>query len=222
MKALALATLIAGLPFTVQAQSFSVPEGCTGVLTVQHKTCIMINVWQCEADKAGDKWIALIGEGGVFSIQRVDPEFQWLETYKTSGTETLNLPAPDPSSMTELLENGLDTYEFTIAKDDGDETTVGFDTLTGEEVVIDGEVLLRTEFGGSTLDADGNEIEKSAGRQYISAKHRLFFFGEAWASETPDQVVDSSPVEFIYPDEAGFFADKPKFECGVIESGYSQ
>lgn len=219
IKTFATAVLL-GSPAIVSAQSFGVPEGCTGVLTVQHKSCMMINVWQCDADAKGDKWIALIGEGGVFSIQRVDPEFQWLETYKTSGSETLMLPAPDPSSMTELIENGLDTYEFTIAKDSGNETTVGFDTLTGEEVVIDGEPLLRTEFGGSTLDADGTEIEKSAGRQYISTKHRLFFFGEAWDADSPDEIQDSSPVEFIYPGEDGFFAEHPKFECGVVESSY--
>lgn len=220
MKKALITTAMMMAPTLATGQSFGVPEGCTGILTVQHKTCLMINVWQCEADAEGDKWIALIGEGGVYSIQRVDPEFQWLETYKTSGPETLIQPAPDPSSMTELIENGLDTYEFTIEKETGNETTVGFDSLTGEEVVIDGEPLLRTEFGGSTLDADGNEIEKSAGRQYISTKHRLFFFGEAWAADTPDQVRDSSPVEFIYPGEDGFFAENPKFECGVIESRY--
>lgn len=219
MKTLLTAALI-GAPSLCAAQTFGVPEGCEGVLTVQHKTCLMINVWQCEADDPGDKWIALIGEAGVFSIQHVDDEFQWLETFKPSGTERLILPAPDPASMTELLENGLDTYEFTIAIDAGDETTVGFDTLTGNDVEIDGEPLLGTEFGGSTLDADGNEINKSAGRQYVSVKHRLFFFGEAWDIESPDQIIDSSPVDFIYPGEEGFFAERPKYECGVIESSF--
>lgn len=219
MKALLTAALIA-LPALANAQTLSVPEGCEGVLTVQYKTCLVTNIWTCEGDNEGDKWIALITEGGVFSIQRVDREFQWLETYKPTGPEKLILPAPDPASMTELIANSLDTYEFTIEKEQGNETTVGFDTLTGEELEIDGEPLLRTEFGGSTLDANGEEIERSAGRQYISTKHRLFFFGEFWNADTPDDVVDSSPVEFIYPGEAGFFSERPKYECGVIESRY--
>ncbi len=219
MKALLTAVAIAAPTLTV-AQTFGVPQGCQGVLTVQYKTCLVTNIWTCDADTVGDKWIALITEGGVFSIQRVDREFQWLETYKTSGPEHLIVPAPDPASMTELIENGLDTYEFTIEKETGNETTVGFDSLTGEQVTIDGETLLRTEFGGSTLDANGQEIERSAGRQYISAKHRLFFFGEFWNAETPDEIVDAGPVEFIYPGEDGFFSERPKHECGVIESSY--
>lgn len=208
-------------PVMMSAQSFSVPEGCEGVVTVQQNGCIMVNVWQCEADPAGDKWIALIGEGGVFSVQHVDREFQWLEAFKPSGTERLEAPAPDPSSMTELLENGIDTWEFVINKPDNSERNVGFDALTGLEVIIDGEPLLQTEFEGRTLMMDGTEIDNGAGRQYVSVKHRLFFFGENWDPTTPDVVVDLSPVEFIYPGGNGFFSQSPKFECGVIESRFA-
>lgn len=218
-KLLIAALLLA--PVAVSAQSFSVPEGCEGVVTVQQHGCVMVNVWQCEADPAGDKWIALIGEGGVFSIQHVDREFQWIEAFRPSGTETLEQPAPDPSSITELLENGIDTWEFVINKPEGAERNVGFDALTGLEVMIDGEPLLQTEFEGKTLLLDGTEIDDGAGRQYVSAKHRLFFFGENWDPATPDDVVDLSPVEFIYPGEDGFFSQRPKFECGVIESRFA-
>ncbi|WP_458792024.1 hypothetical protein [Yoonia sp. MH D7] len=209
-------------PFAGHAQSFGVPEGCEGVLTVQQRGCLLVNVWQCEADPEGDKWIALIGEGGPFSVQHIDDEFQWIEAFKSSGNESLELPAPDPASMTELLENGIDTFEFVIQKEGGAERNVGFDALTGVEVVIDGEPLLQTEFEGKTLTMDGVLIDEGAGRQYVSTKHRLFFFGQASDTEAPDQVTDMSPVEFIYPDEPGFFSSKPKFECGVVESGFVQ
>ena len=222
MKYFTLAFALGLAPTITTAQSFAAPEGCTGVLSVQHKGCVAINVWQCEADDEGDQWIALIGEGGLFSVQKVDPEFQWLETYKPGSQEKLITPAPDAASMSELIENGLDTYRFTISKESGDETTVGFDTLTGESVSIDGVELLRTEFEGHTLDTNGDQMDESAGRQYISVKHRLFFFGEVWDPATPEQVLDMSPVEFIYPGEAGFFPAQPKFECGVIESSFQK
>ena len=217
-KLLTAALLLA--PVMVSAQTLTVPDGCEGVLTVQQRGCVMVNVWQCEADPAGDKWIALIGEGGVFSIQHVDREFQWIEAFKPSGTETLEQPAPDPSSITELLENGIDTWEFVLNKPDSAERNVCYDALTGLEVIIDDEPLLQTEFEGKTLSGDGTEIDNGAGRQYVSAKHRLFFFGESWNPATPDDVVDLSPVEFIYPGESGFFSERPKFECGVIESRF--
>lgn len=218
LKFLTAAILLA--PVMVSAQSFSVPEGCEAVLTVQQRGCVMVNVWQCKADPAGDKWIALIGEGGVFSVQHVDSEFQWLESYKTSGTETLVQPAPDAASFTELLENGVDTWEFAITKPNSTERNVGYDALTGLEVIIDGEPLLQTEFEGKIL-VDGVEIDAGVGRQYISEKHRMFFFGESWDAATPEDVVDLSPVEFIYPGENGFFSQSPKFECGVIESKFA-
>jgi len=214
-----LAALTMATPVVAQ-QSFAAPEGCTAKLTVQQKGCVMVNVWTCEADDPGDQWIALIGAGGLFSIQKVDDEFQWLESYKVGGNERLRLPADDPASLTELFASQVDTWDFVIETDEGTERNVGYDTLTGETTVIDGETLLNTEFQGRTIDGDGNEIDAGSGRQFVSETHRLFFFGEAWDAATPDDVIDMSPVEFIYPDEPGFFSAQPKFECNVNEVGY--
>ncbi len=214
-----LTALVAATPAAAQ-QSFAAPDGCTPTLTVQHKGCVMINVWQCEADDPGDQWIALFGQAGLFSVQRVDAEFQWIESYKVVGNERLIMPAEDPASLTELFSNQLDTWDFTLETDDGTERNVGFDMLTGETTTIDGETLLNTEFQGRTIDGDGNEIDASNGAQFVSEKHRLFFFGTSWPQENPAQVMDMSPVDFIYPGENGFFADQPLYECNVIESGY--
>lgn len=220
MSKLLIAAAFGLFPFAAAAQSFPIPDGCEGVVTVQQRGCIVVNVWQCDADAEGDKWLSLSTEEGPWSVQHVDREFQWLEAFKITGNEVLVQPAPDPSSMTELLENGLDTFEFVIEKEKGAERNVGFDALTGLEVVIDGEPLLQTEFEGRTLLSDGTEIDHGIGRQYVSAKHRLFFFGESWDAATPDNVIDLRPVEFSYPNEPGFLAAKPKFDCGVIESSF--
>ncbi|MDP5086076.1 MAG: hypothetical protein NWQ23_11690 [Yoonia sp.] len=214
-----LTALLAAAPAAAQ-QSFAAPEGCEATLTVQSKGCVMINVWQCAADDPGDQWIALISQSGVFSVQRVDAEFQWMEAYKVTGNESLITPATDPASLTELFASQIDTWDFTLETEEGIERNVGFDMLTGETTVIDGETLLNTEFQGRTLDRDGNEIDASNGRQFVSEKHRLFFFGETWPADNPSQVIDMSPVEFIYPGETGFFSDQPQYECNVIESGF--
>ncbi|MBE0412754.1 hypothetical protein [Yoonia sp.] len=214
LSALTLAT-----PATAQ-QTFAVPEGCTGTLTLQQKGCVLVNVWSCEADNPGDQWLALIGQGGLFSVQKVDDEFQWLEAYKITGNEMLEVPAPDPASLTELFENQIDTWDFTILTDDGPERNVGYDMLTGETTVIDGVTLFITNYDGRTLDAEGNEIQASAGRQYVSQDLRLFFFGESWDAATPDQVTDMSPVDFIFPGDPGFFSNQPIYECNQMETGY--
>ena len=86
--------------------------------------------------------------------------------------------------------------------------------------VIDGVTLLNTEFQGRTLDGDGNEVEAGSGRQFVSEDLRLFFFGEAWDDATPSDVIDMSPLEFIFPGEAGFFSDTPKYECNQTEASF--
>jgi hypothetical protein len=220
MKSLMTLALLTLASPAVAQQSFAAPEGCEAKLTVQQKGCVMVNVWTCEADNPGDQWIALIGQGGVFSVQRVDSEFQWMETYSVMGDENLQEPVADPSSLTELFENDVDTWDFTIETQEGPERNVGFDMLTGTAFEIDGEELLQTEFQGQTLDADGNVLDASSGRQYVSKNHRLFFFGESWLDESPDQITDMSPVEFIYPGEPGFFAGQPVYECNEIETSY--
>lgn len=214
LSALTLATPV------VAQQTFAAPEGCTGTLTVQQKGCVLVNVWTCEADKPGDQWLALIGQGGLFSVQKVDSEFQWIEAYKMSGNETLQTPAADPASLTELMANQIDTWDFTILTEDGPERNVGYDMLTGETTVIDGVTLSQTEYQGRTLDGEGNEISADAGRQYVSEDLRLFFFGQSWDAATPDQVIDMAPVEFIFPGEPGFFSDQPIYECNQTETGY--
>ena len=220
MKPLAILAALAAATPAVAQQSFAAPEGCEAKLTVQHKGCIVINIWQCEADNPGDQWIALLGGGGLFSVQRVDREFQWIEACKITGDESLVMPADDPASLDELFANQIDTWDFTLETTEGAERHVGYDLLTGETIVIDGEELLLTEFQGRTLDADGNEIEASVGRQYVSETHRMFFLGETWEAETPDDVLDLSPVEFIYPDEPGFFTATPVYECNEIDASY--
>lgn len=214
-----LSMLVAASPVVAQ-QNFAAPEGCEATLTVQHKGCLVVNIWQCAADDPGDQWIALLGQGGLFSVQHVDREFQWLEAFKVTGDESLMTPAPDPASLDELFANQIDTWDFTLETENGPERHVGFDMLTGETVVIDSEELLQTEFQGRTLDADGNEVEASSGRQYVSETHRMFFLGETWPTDDPTEVQDLSPVEFVYPGEPGFFTAEPIYECNEIEAGY--
>jgi hypothetical protein len=219
-KTLMILTALAAATPAVAQQSFSAPEGCEALLTVQNKSCVMTNIWQCEADDAGDRWIALITQGGVFSVQKVDSEFQWIESYKVSGNETLITPADDPASLTELFNTQVDTWDFTLEVEGGTERNVGFDMLTGDTTVIDGETLLNTQYEGRVLDGDGNEIDAGSGRQFVSEKHRLFFFGESWVDGDPEDVIDMSPVEFIYPEEPGFFSSQPKYECNEIDASY--
>lgn len=205
------------------ALAFSPPAGCTGVLTVQYKQCMVSNIWTCENDAPGEQWVALFSDAGPFQVRKVDSEFQWLETYYMTPprTEHMQIPAPDPENLTELFATGEDLYDFTILTTPGNNSVryQGYDRLTGETVVIDGEPLLRTEYSYQAMGPDGTVLWSRAGNQYVSEKHRLFFFGTSWNAGEREQATDSSPVEFIYPGEPGFFPNRPIYDCGVMMSG---
>ena len=220
---MALFMLLFGAP-AMAAETFTPPQGCTGTLTVQMKSCLVTNVWTCQGDTPGEQWVSIFTQAGPWQVRKVDRDFQWLTTYYASPptVETMALPAADPSNLDELLSTRNDLYDFTVTRDDGTpaERFVGYDRLTGESAEIDGETLLRTEFAYDILDPAGETVSSAAGRQYVSATHRLFFFGQDWDAATPDQITDASPVKFIYPGEAGFFSAMPVFDCGGVLSSY--
>lgn len=212
----------AAIAAPAMAQTFEPPQGCEGVLTIQSRSCLVVHTWTCEGDAPGEQWMALFTSRGPFNVRKLDNEFQWLETYfaDPQAVETMQVPAPDPESITVLLEDGIDTYDFTISNDRGtpDERIRGFDSLTGESVVIDGEPLLRTEFGYEVTLPDGTVQYRGAGAQFLSERHRLFILGLSWDQDTPDDITDASPVEFVYPGEPGFFSQRPKYDCGGVLS----
>jgi hypothetical protein len=219
----AIIVICLGAP-AMAAETFTPPQGCTGTLTVQLRQCLVTNVWTCAADAPGEQWVSLFTQDGPWQVRKVDRDFQWLTTYYSSppAVETIQLPAADPSNLDELLTTKNDLYDFVVTRDDGSEPErfVGYDRLTGETVQIDGETLLRTEFAYDQLNPAGDIVSSSAGRQYVSATHRLFFFGEDWNLASPDQITDASPVQFIYPGEPGFFSPNPQYDCSAVLSSY--
>lgn len=223
MRALGVIACLWAAPVMAQ-QSFAPPQGCEGTLTIQHKSCLVTHVWQCEADAEGDQWVALFTQFGPFNIRKIDREFQWLETYYANPprTELMQVPAPDPESLTELFAEGFDSYDFTIDPGNGEpvERIVGFDRLTGETSIIDGEELLNTQYGYQQLDPEGEVVARREGAQFVSETHRIFILGTSWDKDTPDDIFDASPIEFIYPGETGFFSPRPKFECSEIDASF--
>lgn len=209
------ATLLAVPAHAQDPDRFFPPEGCTEELTIQSRGCSVSNIYICAADQPGDSWRVEFNEDGPFFMSKIDYETQWLESYDLFPTsrEVLVQPAPDPASLTELLETGIDSYDFVQRGESGPIRVVGFDRLTGEEVVIDGEPLLVTEFDARHETTDGVVLEVS-GNEYVSVRHRRFIAGTytGTARGRPFED-DSTPVDFIYPGEPGFFSKTPLYDC---------
>lgn len=209
------------LAVPAQAGSFVAPAGCTAYLTVQSRDCQVEHHWTCEADAAGMKWHADIGPNGPVYIGKVDHEAQWIDSYfaGSGDRETIILPAEDPASLTELFAQGLDSYQFSLNTPRGRHDVSGFDRIVERGLIIDGEVLHRTEYTIRITDEAGEVTYASQGTEYVSETHRRFFsgYGEVTAPDTPYEY-NSSPVEFIYPGQKGYLDNTPKYGCDVLSA----
>ncbi|MEM6371425.1 MAG: hypothetical protein AAF727_01405 [Pseudomonadota bacterium] len=216
MRAVILLGAVLAAPVSAQdADRFYPPEGCTAQLTVQSRSCSVSNIYTCAADQPGDSWRVEFDVDGPIFMSKIDSETQWLESYDLFPTrrEVLVQPAADPASLSELLETGTDSYDFVQRSDTGPVRVVGFDQLTGEEVVIDGEPLLVTQFSARHETSDGVVLEVS-GNEYVSVRHRRFIAGTYKGKGVNGTFEsDSSPVDFIYPGEPGFFSKTPQYDC---------
>ncbi|SMX41445.1 hypothetical protein [Octadecabacter ascidiaceicola] len=205
------------------AQEFALPQGCEGYLTIQSTSCSVSHYFTCEGDNNGEQRRATMDEEGLSYVGRISGEAEWLESFhlRSGHTERL-LEAADSMSMSELLANDIDTWDFkTDSREIGVSQYVGFDRLTGETVEIDGVPLRRTEYALTAYDVAGTEMWKSEGAEFVSDEWRMFIGGTSSYITSDDHFdSDDTPVEFIFPDEPGFLSVNPKFGCGVEMSSY--
>ncbi len=216
MKRLVLPLILMAAP--AFSATFTPPSGCTAYLTVQSRGCLVSQFYTCEADAKGDQWRADYDASGPYFLSKIDQDAQWLESYDLNpATKEVMDPNPrDPASFSELLAQGLDTFDFTLSKDNGEPTTIrGFDKLTGESATIDGVALLQTEYEYTQTDANGTVLRHSKGNEYISEEWRTFFSDHSdWELEDGTWAPsDTPPVKFITPGKPGFASTIPLFEC---------
>ena len=215
------AALLLPLPASA-AGSFTPPEGCTTFMTVQSRQCRVSNHYKCSADPAGDQWRADFDQQGPFFISRINSEAEWVESFDLGETVVRQVLQPnpaDPASFSELVASGVDSFEFGLSRDNGEETNVrGFDRLTGQSFTIDGITLLETEFDFTETDLNGTILRQSRGNEYISPDMRMFFSGPSqWNGGDGNFLpTDGSPVQFIFPGEPGFAATEPLFDCDPL------
>ncbi len=210
------------LPMSMAAQEFGLPAGCTAFVTVQDSSCGVEHHFTCAGDAAGTQRRVSLSEDAMTYMGQIDAETQWLESYHAlSGhTERLESNPQERASFSALTSTGADDYDFkTLSAEIGETRYVGRDTLTGKTVEIDGITLEETTYDLTAYAADGSVMWRSKGREYITREWRMFLSGVGKITTPTDQFErDDTPMEFIFPGEAGFLSTKPKYGCGVMMS----
>lgn len=220
LSPIAVAILIGGP--AMAADTFALPQGCDAFVTVQSRSCSVEHYFTCESDPEGVKRRVSLGEEGLTYVGSTDREAQWLASFYPltgHGEELSDAPA-DPASLTELLEKGVDSYDFETTSDEvGTTRYVGEDRLTGQIVTIDNVALQQTAYNITAYGADGTELWSSSGNEFVNADWRGFLGGTGTVI-VPDGPFDKDdrPVEFIFPGEPGFLSANPKFDCGAVLS----
>lgn len=222
MRAILALALLCAAPAAAQ-QSFALPQGCEGYVTIQKRGCQVSHLFRCEGDPAGWQRRVDLDDQGLTYAGAIDAETQWVESFSpgAGSRDSLRPGAADPASFTTLIETGIDTFDFEVeTAPDGTVTRYrGQDRLTGETVTIDGVTLERTEFAVTALDLQGNELWHTVGAEYINRDWRTFIAGTRTVTTAEDQWdSDNSPVAFIFPGEAGFLSSTARFDCGVMMS----
>lgn len=211
-------------PQATDRRTFQPPAGCTAYLTVQMASCTVSHHFTCEGDPPGWQRRVDMDEEGVTYFGAIDRETQWIESYHvlSQHSEFLEPNPKDPADFDDLLSTGEDSWDFTTSSPEiGPTRYVGYDRLTGQTATIDGVTLDRTEYGITAYDAQGNEVWRSTGNEYVSRDWRMFLSGTS-SVVVGDQTeeTDDTPKEFIRPGEPGFLSVNPKYGCGEVMSRY--
>lgn len=204
-------------------ETYPLPAGCDGFVTLQKRGCVVTHLYRCGGDPTGLQWRVDLQADGPSFFGAIDAETRWVESHhvRAGRVETLAPGAADPASFSALIETGVDTYDFATRDDAGYETRfVGTDRLTGERVEIDGVVFERTRFEIAATDAPtGALLWEGEGSEFIQRDWRSFVSGTSRYT-LPDESYESdrSPVEVHFPGEEGFLSSRPKYDCGLMIS----
>lgn len=225
IRALVFSLAVLPVPAVAQGlQTFALPAGCEAFVTNQQASCTVSHHFTCEGDPEGIQRRVDLDEDGVIYHGAIDHETQWVESYHPlTGHSEFLLPGPArPASLTELIETGVNEYDFTTTSPEfGTTRYVGKDRLTGQTVTVSGVTLDRTEYEIAAYDAQGELIWSSSGREFISRDWRMFIGGESRIVTADDAWdTDDTPVEFLFPGDPGFLSARPKFGCGMMMSGW--
>ncbi|MDO5529590.1 MAG: hypothetical protein Q4F71_09325 [Paracoccus sp. (in: a-proteobacteria)] len=223
------ALLAAPAGAATQPSNFTAPEGCVLDMTVQLRSCTVVQQMRCGGGATPDRRAIYFDRSGPFHDSLIDHETRWLEMtdLRENYASRLDPEARSHASFTRLVETGRDDFDFWMIDAGGYRINHrGTDVLTGRSIEVDGVTLEITRFRDEARDGSGLLLYTREGHQFIKRDARIFFGGtETYTLGGADEAakLDDTPVQIRREGQPGFGATRPQFGCDpMISSGPRQ
>lgn len=192
-----------------------VPPGCTPLVTIQSQGCFVRQVFTCASDSQPLRWVAGYGPNGPVSLTVLDLAGmpQVMMTGKDKPRGRLD-PEGDPAELAKVLAGETDSFGYKLAFDDGSAlSTTGSMGLTGAEVTIDGRSLTELQRIETVTYPNGTTSPELDNRLLYDAELGLLVNTTSTERATGKPVFDRTPVDFLFPGEAGADQVAPLYGC---------
>lgn len=198
-----------------QALAQGVPPGCTALVTIQSQGCFVRQVFTCESDSQPLRWVASYGPKGPVSLTVLDlggmPQVMLTGKDKPRGTLD---PDGDPADLAKVLAGEADSFAYRVNFEDGTVvTTSGSMGLTGTETEIDGRSLTGIQRLETVVYPNGTTSPELDNQLVYDAELGLLINTTSTERATGKLLLDRTPVDFLFPGEAGADSVAPLYGC---------
>jgi hypothetical protein len=205
--------LICAAPTFARAQDAT--AGCTTLAIIQSQGCLVRRVFVCDATPDDVINVGSYGPEGPTSVAIFNADGRTLETSFGPGTPKITLgEQTDPLSLRILLATEQDSFDYQMVHETvGAAQISGQITTSGEMITIDGRSL-QVLLAEQTLVPPVGEARATVIRYLYDAGLRLMLTDTITDAATGDIRDTRTPVDFIWPGEAGFQDYVPLYGCG--------
>lgn len=203
--------LLSVMPSFVFAQNEAT---CTTLVVIQSQGCSVRRVFVCDDAPDDLRNVGGYGPDGPTVVTTLNTDGRTLLISAGPGTPTTRPgEQADPLSLRVLLDSGTDSFNYQMIHDTAGVAVIsGQITTAGDMVTIDGQ-RLQVLMADQTTVTPAGEIQVATVRYLYDAVLQLLLTDTVDDAATGERMVTRTPVDFIWPDEAGFDDYTPLYGC---------
>lgn len=187
---------------------------CTTLVVIQSQGCNVRRVFVCDDMQADWRNVGIYGPDGPTSVFTLNANGVSLRITSGPGAPKISLgDQADPLDLQAVLRNGADSFNYQMINAAAGEANIsGKTSLTSETITIDGRVLQVLQSRQTTVTPEGQSHVTDI-RYLYDADLQLLITDTISDATTGEIQLLRTPVDFIWPGEAGFEDYTPLYSC---------